>query len=141
MKLQADVPSPPPLLAVVAELTYRCPLHCVYCSNPLVLTGKERELSTETWIRVLREAGELGALQVDFTGGEPLARPDLNELVRAARGAGLYVSVITSGSPLDETRLDQLVCAGVDHVQLSFQGAREESANEFAGAPAHARKL
>lgn len=128
-------------LALVAELTHRCPLHCVYCSNPIELTAKARELSRETWTRVLREAGELGVLQVDFTGGEPLARPDLAELIRAARSAGLYASLITSGLPLDEMRLDELVSAGLDHLQLSFQGAREESANEFAGAQAHSQKL
>lgn len=128
-------------LALVAEITHRCPLHCVYCSNPLELTKRARELSADAWARVLREAAEMGVLQADFTGGEPLARPDLEELIRAARGAGLYASLITSGLPLDERRLDELVSAGLDHLQLSFQGAREESANEFAGAQAHAQKL
>jgi pyrroloquinoline quinone biosynthesis protein E len=128
-------------LALVAEVTHRCPLHCVYCSNPLELTKRARELSASVWARVLREAAELGVLQADFTGGEPLARPDLAELIRAARHAGLYASLITSGLPLDEKRLDELVRAGLDHLQLSFQGAREESANEFAGAQAHAQKL
>jgi PqqA peptide cyclase len=128
-------------LALVAELTHRCPLHCVYCSNPLALTQRGRELPTDVWARVLHEAADLGALQVDFTGGEPLARPDLVDLIRAARGAGLYASLITSGLPLDEKRLEELVRAGLDHLQLSFQGAREESANEFAGTRAHAQKL
>jgi pyrroloquinoline quinone biosynthesis protein E len=102
---------------------------------------RDTELSTETWERALREAADLGVLQVDFTGGEPLARPDLVQLVSAARSAGLYASLITSGLPLDEKRLEELVRAGVDHLQLSFQGAREESANEFAGTQAHAQKL
>jgi PqqA peptide cyclase len=128
-------------LALVAEITHRCPLHCVYCSNPAELTRPERELGTNIWARVLREAAELGVLQVDFTGGEPLARADLVELVRAARAAGLYVNLITSGIPLDEKRLEELVLAGVDHFQLSFQGAREENANEFSGTRTHARKL
>jgi pyrroloquinoline quinone biosynthesis protein E len=128
-------------LALVAEITHRCPLHCVYCSNPLELSQRARELSTAAWTRVLSEAGKLGVLQVDFTGGEPLARRDLAELIRAARGAGLYASLITSGIPLDEKRLEELVRAGLDHLQLSFQGAREESANEIAGAQAHAQKL
>src|SRR5271156_3887569 len=128
-------------LALIAELTHRCPLHCVYCSNPLELDQRARELSTAAWARVLREAAELGVLQVDFTGGEPLARPDLAELIRAARAAGLSASLITSGLPLDEKRLEELVHAGLDHLQLSFQGAREESANEFAGTQAHAQKL
>jgi len=128
-------------LALVAELTHRCPLHCVYCSNPLELTKRESELSTAAWVRVLREAAEMGVLQVDFTGGEPLARPDLIELVRAARAVGLYTSLITSGLPLDEKRLEELVGAGLDHLQLSFQGAHEESASEFSGTRTHAQKL
>ena len=102
-------PRSPNPLALVAELTHRCPLHCVYCSNPLELQARTAELSTEDWSRVFREAAELGVLQADFTGGEPLARPDIVELVRAARAAGLYVSLITSGLPLDEARLDALV--------------------------------
>ena len=93
------------------------------------------------WSRVFREAAEAGVLQVDFTGGEPLARPDVVELVRAAREAGLYVNLITSGLPLDEARLDELVHAGLDHIQLSFQGASEELANEISGTKAHAQKL
>lgn len=128
-------------LALIAELTHRCPLHCVYCSNPLELTRRDSELSTAVWERVLREAGQLGVLQVDFTGGEPLARTDLVDLVGAARSAGLYASLITSGLPLDQKRLEELVRAGLDHLQLSFQDAREETANEFAGAQAHAQKL
>lgn len=134
------VPASPPL-ALVAELTHRCPLHCVYCSNPLELARREQELPTAAWVEVLRQAGELGMLQVDFTGGEPLARRDLAKLIYAARGAGLYASLITSGIPLDETRLEELVRAGLDHLQLSFQDAHEERANEFAGAQAHAQKL
>src|SRR5258708_6246114 len=128
-------------LALIAELTHRCPLHCVYCSNPLELESRSNELSTELWSRVLEAAAELGVLQADFTGGEPLARPDIVELVRAARSAGLYVNLITSGLPLDEPRLASLVPAGLDHVQLSFQGAREETANEISGTKAHAQKL
>jgi PqqA peptide cyclase len=138
MMMHSHSPAP---LALIAELTYRCPLHCVYCSNPLEMTRREGELSTAAWADVLRQAGELGVLQVDFTGGEPLARPDLVELVRAARSCGLYASLITSGLPLDEKRLGELAGAGLDHLQLSFQGAREESADEFAGTQAHAQKL
>ena len=128
-------------LALIAELTHRCPLHCVYCSNPLELTRGDSELLTEVWARVFREAAELGVLQADFTGGEPLARPDLSQLVRVARAARLYVSLITSGLPLDEKRLEDLVQAGVDHIQVSFQGAREESSIEFACARVFAQKL
>ena len=128
-------------LALIAELTHRCPLHCVYCSNPLELQSRTNELTTEIWSRVFQEACEAGVLQADFTGGEPLARPDIVELVRAARSAGLYVNLITSGLPLDETKLSALVAAGLDHIQLSFQGAREEPANDISGTKSHARKL
>jgi PqqA peptide cyclase len=128
-------------LALIAELTHRCPLHCVYCSNPLELQARSTELSTENWSRVFQEAAALGVLQADLTGGEPLTRPDILELIRAARAAGLYVNLITSGLPLHESRLDALVQAGLDHFQLSFQGAREEIAQEISGTKAHAHKL
>lgn len=128
-------------LALVAELTHRCPLHCVYCSNPLELQSRANELSAGTWSRVFKEAAEAGALQADFTGGEPLARPDIVELVRNARAVGLYVSLITSGVPLDEVKLDLLIAAGLDHFQLSFQGAREETAKEISGTKSHQHKL
>src|SRR5712691_13036549 len=128
-------------LALIAELTHRCPLHCVYCSNPLELQSRASELDTQTWSRVFQQAAELGVLQAALTGGEPLARTDIIELVRAARAAGLYVNLITSGLPLDETKLAALVAAGLDHVQLSFQGAREELANEISGTKSHAQKL
>jgi PqqA peptide cyclase len=136
--MSSTTPSP---LALVAEVTHRCPLHCVYCSNPLELTARERELPTDAWKRVLREAAELGVLQVDFTGGEPLARSDIGDLIGTARQAGLYTNLITSGRPLEEKRLEDLVSAGLDHFQLSFQAAREETADEFAGARAHQEKL
>jgi pyrroloquinoline quinone biosynthesis protein E len=128
-------------LALIAELTHRCPLHCVYCSNPLELQSRANELDTQIWSRIFREAAELGVLQADFTGGEPLARTDILELVRAARSAGLYINLITSGLPLDESRLDALLAAGLDHLQLSFQGAREEIAAEISGTKSHAQKL
>src|SRR5512136_906893 len=128
-------------LALIAELTHRCPLHCVYCSNPLELQNRASELDTSIWERVFREAAELGVLQVDFTGGEPLARPDLADLIRTARAAGLYVNLITSGLPLDETRLATLIEAGLDHFQLSFQCAREDTASEISGTKSHAHKL
>ena len=128
-------------LALIAELTHRCPLHCVYCSNPTELTARSEELPTEIWSRVFQEAATLGALQADFTGGEPLARPDILELISAARSAGLYVNLISSGLPLDEPRLAQLIEAGLDHFQLSFQGAQEEVAREISGTKSHAQKL
>lgn len=134
------MPSPAPL-ALIAELTHRCPLHCVYCSNPHELTARSEELPTGTWQQVFQQAAQAGVMQLDLTGGEPLARPDLVQLIQSARAANLYVNLITSGMPLDESRLDELVGAGLDHFQLSFQGAREETANEFAGTRAHAQKL
>jgi PqqA peptide cyclase len=128
-------------LALIAEITHRCPLHCIYCSNPLELAAASSELSTAEWINVFQQAGKLGMLHAHFTGGEPLARSDLTELVAAARSAGLYTNLITSGIGLAETRLEALLEAGLDHIQLSFQDSREDSANWIAGANAHARKI
>jgi pyrroloquinoline quinone biosynthesis protein E len=133
------MPSGP--LSLIAEVTHRCPLHCVYCSNPLEMQGREKELTTETWARVFESAGELGVLQLHLTGGEPLARPDLTQLVAAGRKAGLYVNLITSGIGLAPQRLEALVAAGLDHIQLSFQDAQEEAANQIAGTRAHALKI
>jgi len=132
------IPNP---LALIAEITHRCPLHCVYCSNPLEMAAVDSELRTEEWIDVLRQAGKLGMLHAHFTGGEPLARPDLTELIAGARAAGLYSNLITSGIGLAETRLQALVDTGLDHIQLSFQDSREDSANWIAGAKAHAHKI
>jgi pyrroloquinoline quinone biosynthesis protein E len=131
----------PTPLALIAEITHRCPLHCVYCSNPLEMQKAAAELPTEDWLRVFREAGKLGVLHLHLTGGEPLARTDLTELVAGARAAGLYVNLITSGIGLSELRLAALVEAGLEHIQLSFQDSREAEANEFAGARTHAYKL
>jgi len=128
-------------LALIAEVTHRCPLHCVYCSNPTQLAGTSSELSTEDWTRVFQQAGQLGMLHAHFTGGEPLARTDLTELIAAARVAGLYTNLITSGIGLNEQRLQALVDAGLDHIQISFQDSREEAANWIAGAKAHAHKI
>src|SRR5258707_840815 len=128
-------------LALIAELTHRCPLHCVYCSNPLELQNRANGRTTATWTRLFQEAAQAGVLQADLTGGEPLARTDIIELVRAARTAGLYVNLITSGMPLDEARLAKLIDAGLDHLQLSFQGATEEIAAEISGTKSHPQKL
>src|SRR3954452_1973047 len=95
-------------LALIAEVTHRCPLHCVYCSNPLQLAGTERELPTAKRTRVFEQAGKLGMLHAHFTGGEPLARTDLVELIAAARGAGLYTNLITSVVRLNEAPLHAL---------------------------------
>jgi pyrroloquinoline quinone biosynthesis protein E len=128
-------------LALIAELTHRCPLHCVYCSNPTELAARAEELPAEIWTRVFQEAAQLGVLQADFTGGEPLVRPDILDLIRAARTAGLYLNLISSGLPLDEAKLAQLVEAGLDHFQLSFQAADETTAQEISGTKSHAQKL
>jgi PqqA peptide cyclase len=128
-------------LALIAEVTHRCPLHCVYCSNPMQLAAASSELSTEEWISVFRQGGKLGMLHAHFTGGEPLARTDLMELIAAARAAGLYTNLITSGIGLNEQRLQMLVEAGLDHIQISFQDSREDAANWIAGAKAHAHKI
>ncbi len=127
--------------ALIAELTHRCPLHCVYCSNPLEMQRRSDELSTSDWTSIFQQAGELGLPQLHLTGGEPLARADLTELVRAGRSARLYVNLITSGVGLDGPRLDALIEAGLDHIQLSFQDIQEGPANEFAGTRSHALKL
>ena len=132
------IPNP---LALIAELTHRCPLHCVYCSNPLQLAAVTSELSTAEWIDIFQQAGKLRMLHAHFTGGEPLARPDLTELIAGARSAGLYTNLITSGIGLAETRLQALVDAGLDHIQISFQDSREAAANWIAGAKAHAHKI
>lgn len=132
------VPNP---LALIAELTHRCPLHCVYCSNPLELSATESELSTEEWTSVFQQCGKLGMLHAHFTGGEPLARTDLIELISAARAAGLYTNLITSGIGLNEPKLQALIEAGLDHIQISFQDSREPAANWIAGAKAHAHKI
>ncbi len=116
-------------------------MHCVYCSNPLEMQARENELSTEAWEKIIAEAAALGCWHLHLTGGEPLSRTDIVQLVRAGRTAGLYVNLITSGLGLTRERLQQLVDAGLDHIQLSFQDAVEASANEFGGTRAHALKL
>ena len=131
-----------PPLALLAEVTHRCPMRCVYCSNPLLLEPRSAELDTATWCRVLDEAAALGCLHVHFSGGEPTARGDLPKLVAQASAAGLYVNLITSGVMLDAGTLAPLVAAGLEHVQISFQDI-EPIAGEWIGGlkGAHARKL
>ncbi|SDE03608.1 pyrroloquinoline quinone biosynthesis protein PqqE [Ruegeria marina] len=120
-------------LAMLAELTHRCPLMCPYCSNPQELTARDRELTTEQWADVFRQAADLGVLQLHLSGGEPASRRDLVELVIAAREAGLYTNLITSGIGLTEARLEALNDAGLDHIQLSVQGVRAEIADRIGG--------
>jgi len=126
--------------ALLAEITYRCPLHCPYCSNPMQGRNND-ELNTDEWKRVIHEAAALGVLQIGFSGGEPLARRDLPDLVRAAREADLYTNLITSGIGLDDERVHPLRDAGLDSIQLSFQSDQSGLSDEIAGARAHQHKL
>ncbi|WP_117212201.1 pyrroloquinoline quinone biosynthesis protein PqqE [Allorhizocola rhizosphaerae] len=130
-------PDPMPF-GLLAELTYRCPLHCPYCSNPVDLKGVE--LDTGSWLRVLDEARELGVLQLHLSGGEPLARKDLAGITKHARELGLYTNLVTSGIGLSAQRLDELAAGGLDHVQLSIQDSRADEADAVAGIRAHERK-
>jgi PqqA peptide cyclase len=125
---------------LLAELTYGCPLHCPYCSNPVQYPAR-RELSAAEWGQVFAEASKLGVLHVGFSGGEPLLRPDLPELVAAAHEAGLYTNLITSAVGLRPNLALQLREAGLDSVQISFQSDQEPLANRIAGASAHATKI
>jgi len=126
---------------LVAELTYRCPLRCVYCSNPLDYARHRDELDTATWLRVFSEAEELGVVQLNLTGGEPLLRDDLEELVAGARALELYTNLITSTVPLQRARLERLRAAGLDNVQVSVQDADAESSDRIAGMRCFDHKL
>ena len=119
-----------PPLWLLAEVTYRCPLHCVFCYNPVDYARHEDELSTEDWLRTLREARALGAVQCGFSGGEPLLRDDLELLVAEAHRLGYYTNLLTSGVGLTEARCAALKAAGLDHIQLSFQDSSRE-VNDF----------
>jgi len=125
---EAARPGPP--LWLLAELTYRCPLHCVFCSNPLDYAAHRGELDTADWIRVLEEARALGAVQLGLSGGEPLLRDDLEDIVAHAHALGFYTNLITSGVGLTEARAHALKEAGLDHIQLSFQDSTREL-NDF----------
>jgi pyrroloquinoline quinone biosynthesis protein E len=126
--LAAARPGPP--LWLLAEVTYRCPLHCVFCYNPVDFARHDQELSTADWLRVLREGRELGAVQCGFSGGEPLLREDLEELIAEAHRLGYYTNLLTSGVGLTPQRAKALKAAGLDHVQLSFQDSTKE-VNDF----------
>ena len=132
MTSQPTAPVIGPPLWLLAEVTYRCPLHCVFCYNPVDFAKTERadELSTADWLRVLREARALGAVQCGFSGGEPLMRDDLEELIAEAHRLGYYTNLLTSGVGLTKERAQALKAAGLDHVQLSFQDSTREL-NDF----------
>jgi len=133
-------PAPRPY-TLVAELTYACPLHCVYCSNPVDFARHHDALEADDWRRVLREAEQLGVVQVNFTGGEPLLRRDLEVLVEQARALDLYTNLITSGIPLERERLVRLRQLGLDNVQVSIQDARPAESDRIAGCEAFQGKL
>jgi pyrroloquinoline quinone biosynthesis protein E len=134
----AQTPVP---LGLLAELTYRCPLQCGYCANPLNLGDYRDELDTATWVRVFEQARELGVLQVHLSGGEPGLRRDLPDLVAAAHRLGVYTNLVTSGVSLNGGRIGQLADAGLDHFQLSLQDPEAAPADVIAGRRAHERKL
>ena len=123
-------PQPGPPLWLLAELTYRCPLHCVFCYNPVDYATTSAELSTDDWLRVLREARAAGSVQCGFSGGEPMLRDDLEVLVAEAHRLGFYTNLLTSGVGLTESRAAALKQAGLDHIQLSFQDSTREL-NDF----------
>ncbi len=137
--LPSDISGRP--LWLLAELTYRCPLQCPYCSNPVDFARNSAELDTDQWKKVLREARELGAMQLGFSGGEPLLRTDLEDLIREARGLGYYSNLITSGVGMDEERVARFKDAGLDHIQISFQASQEELNNFLGGTASFRHKL
>ena len=125
-----DATRPGPPLWLLAELTYRCPLHCAFCFNPVDFATQEQELSTEGWLKVLREARAMGSVQCGFSGGEPMLRDDLEILVAEANSLGFYTNLLTTGVGLTEKRALALKEAGLAHIQLSFQDSTRES-NDF----------
>lgn len=133
------MPIPRPL-CLLAELTYRCPLKCPYCSNPLELRRYRAELDTATWLRVLEEAAELGVVQVHFSGGEPLLRRDLPEIVQHARELDLYTHLSTGATSADEVVLDRLRTSGLDALQISLLDSRPDTNDWLAGLPSFEKK-
>ncbi len=128
-------------LWLLAELTYRCPLQCPYCSNPVEMARYRDEISTEDWFRAMRQARAMGATQLGFSGGEPLVRKDLEDLIAEARRLGYYSNLITSGVGMDEQRVAAFKQAGLDHIQISFQASSEELNNYIGGTKTFQHKL
>jgi pyrroloquinoline quinone biosynthesis protein E len=137
---QHDGETPARPLWLLAELTYACPLQCPYCSNPTELAGIGREMATADWLRVLRAARELGAAQLGLSGGEPLLRRDLEDIVAEARSLGFYSNLITSGIGMDAARVERLKDASLDHIQISFQAGSAELNNQLAGTDSFEKK-
>jgi pyrroloquinoline quinone biosynthesis protein E len=136
------MPAPRPY-TLVAELSYQCPLHCPYCSNPVDIGGERYrdELETEHWIRVFREARAMGVLQLALTGGEPMLRKDLDELVAAGGEASLYSTLVTAGTRFTRERAEQLKAAGLDHVQVSIQSPNAEENDRIGGIRSFEKKV
>ena len=127
---------------LLAELTFACPVQCSYCSNPLELSAsRKNELSTEEWISVMRQARKLGAVQLGFSGGEPLVRADLEELVVEAKSLGYYINLITSSIGLTAEKITALKGAGLGHIQISFQGSNRESNKLLGGTDSFDHKV
>src|ERR1700754_4820484 len=141
--LIAPPPGVPNPLLLIAELTYRCPLHCPYCSNPTDIgAGKyQDELPAEDWQRVFREAADLGVLQLALTGGEPMARKEIGDLVTTSTENGLYSTLVPSAMPFPRRGVEALPGAGLDHVQISFQHSDPAKADEIGGTIAFDRKV
>src|ERR1700754_4669846 len=134
---------PPRPSTLIAELSYQCPLHCPYCSNPLHIGGEtyRHELETEHWLRVFDEARRLGVLQLALTGGEPMLRRGLVQLGAGARGPGLYTSLITAGTLFTRERAQALKSAGLDHVQISIQSPDPADNDRIAGNRSFDKKI
>src|SRR5262249_22218476 len=132
-----DIPAP---FALLAEVTHSCPLHCVYCSNPLELKRREEELATEEWLRVFEEAQGLGVVQLHLSGGEPLHRSDIQELVGRASDLGFYSNLITSGVGLNKQRMRRFADRGLNSVQLSLQAATPSLSDIIGGRKSYAEK-
>jgi pyrroloquinoline quinone biosynthesis protein E len=137
------IPMPQPPLWLLAELTYRCPLHCVFCYNPVDFdaTGRRDELTTGEWVNVLRQARAMGSVQLGLSGGEPLMRDDLEEIIAEAHRLGYYTNLLTSGVGLNEARIKAFKGGGLDHIQLSFQDSTQEINDFLSGTKTFELKM